>query len=84
MSAAKPPALPPGILLYQMAIGHYVSRALDLAARLGVADLLAAGPRRRGRARREDRHRRGGAPPRAAPARERGRVQRERRRRASR
>jgi len=44
MSAAKPPALPPGILLYQMAIGHYVSRALDLAARLGVADLLAAGP----------------------------------------
>jgi SAM-dependent methyltransferase len=45
MSAAKPPALPPGILLYQMAIGHYVSRALDLAARLGVADLLAGGPR---------------------------------------
>jgi len=45
MSDAKPPALPPGILLYQMAIGHYVSRALDLAARLGVADLLAAGPR---------------------------------------
>jgi SAM-dependent methyltransferase len=44
MSAAKPPALPPGILLYQMAIGHYVSRALDLAARLGVADLLAGGP----------------------------------------
>jgi SAM-dependent methyltransferase len=44
MSAAKPPALPPGILLYQMAIGHYVSRALDLAARLGVADLLASGP----------------------------------------
>jgi SAM-dependent methyltransferase len=45
MSAAKPPALPPGILLYQMAIGHYVSRALDLATRLGIADLLAAGPR---------------------------------------
>jgi precorrin-6B methylase 2 len=44
MSAAKPPALPPGIQLYQMAIGHYVSRALDLAARLGVADLLAARP----------------------------------------
>jgi SAM-dependent methyltransferase len=44
MSAAKPPALPPGILLYQMAIGHYVSRALALAARLGVADQLAAGP----------------------------------------
>ena len=45
MSAAKPPGLPPGIVLYQMSIGHYVSRALDLAARLGVADLLAAGPR---------------------------------------
>ena len=45
MSAARPPALPPGIVLYQMAIGHYVSRALDLAARLGVADLIAAGPR---------------------------------------
>jgi SAM-dependent methyltransferase len=28
-----------------MSIGHYVSRALDLAARLGVADLLAEGPR---------------------------------------
>ena len=45
MSAAKPPTLPPGIVLYQLAIGHYVSRALDLAARLGVADLLGAGPR---------------------------------------
>ena len=45
MSAATPPALPPGIQLYQLAIGHYVSRALDLAARLGIADLLAAGPR---------------------------------------
>jgi SAM-dependent methyltransferase len=44
MSAAQPPALPPGIQLYQMAIGHYVSRALDLAARLGIADLLAGGP----------------------------------------
>jgi orsellinic acid C2-O-methyltransferase len=44
MSSAKPPALPPGIVLYQMAIGHYVSRALALAARLGIADLLAAGP----------------------------------------
>jgi hypothetical protein len=28
-----------------MSIGHYVSRALDLAARLGIADLLASGPR---------------------------------------
>ncbi len=36
--------LPPGIALYQMAIGHYVSRALALAAALGVADLLKDGP----------------------------------------
>jgi SAM-dependent methyltransferase len=36
--------LPPGIQLYQMAIGHYVSRALHVAAKLGVADLLAGGP----------------------------------------
>jgi len=45
MTASTHPALPPAVVLYQMAIGHYVSRALDLAARLGVADLLAAGPR---------------------------------------
>jgi hypothetical protein len=46
-SAAKPavPGLPPGIALYQMAIGHYVSRALYLAAKLGLADLLKDGPR---------------------------------------
>ena len=35
-----PPSLPPQILLYQMATGHYLSRALDLVARLGVADHL--------------------------------------------
>ena len=38
-------ALPPPIALYQLAIGHYVSRALDLAARLGLADLLRDAPR---------------------------------------
>lgn len=38
------PALPPSIALYRLSIGHYVSRALDLAARLGLADLLANGP----------------------------------------
>jgi hypothetical protein len=36
---------PPGLVLYQMSIGHYVSRALHLAARLGVADRLQDGPR---------------------------------------
>jgi hypothetical protein len=43
-SAARP-GLPPPIALYQMSIGHYVSRALHLAAKLGLADLLAGGPR---------------------------------------
>jgi len=40
------PALPPQMALYQMAIGHYLSRALHLAAKLGVADLLKDGARR--------------------------------------
>jgi hypothetical protein len=40
-----PPALPPGVVLYQLAVGHYVSRALHLAAKLGLADQLAGGPR---------------------------------------
>jgi SAM-dependent methyltransferase len=39
------PVLPPGSILYQLSIGHYVSRALHVAAKLGVADQLAAGPR---------------------------------------
>lgn len=38
-------SLPPGLALYQMSIGHYVSRALHLAAKLGVADRLHDGPR---------------------------------------
>lgn len=42
---ATPPALPPQIVLYQMATGHYLSRALDLAATLGIADRLKDGPR---------------------------------------
>jgi len=40
-----PPSLPPPIALYQMAVGHYASRALYLAAKLGIAELLAEGPR---------------------------------------
>ena len=39
------PALPPGLAVYQMAIGHYFSRALFVAAKLGIADLLKDGPR---------------------------------------
>ena len=38
-------AIPPGIVLYQIGIGHYFSRALALAAKLGLADLLKDGPR---------------------------------------
>lgn len=53
MSSAQQPStvksesrqLPPGLALYQMAIGHYVSRALYLAAKLELADLLKDGPR---------------------------------------
>jgi hypothetical protein len=39
------PGQPLGLALYQMAIGHYFSRALYLAAKLGLADLLRDGPR---------------------------------------
>ena len=42
---ARHDPLPPPIALYQLGIGHYVSRALDLAARLGLADLLRDAPR---------------------------------------
>jgi hypothetical protein len=38
-------SLPPPLLLYQLATGHYVSRALFVAAKLGIADLLKDGPR---------------------------------------
>ena len=38
-------ALPPGHALYRMAMGHFVPRALALAAKLGIADLLKDGPR---------------------------------------
>src|SRR5262245_29241002 len=36
---------PPPIALFRMASGFYVSRALYVAARLGIADLLARGSR---------------------------------------
>ena len=42
--ADQPQQVPPVVALYQMSIGHYVSRALHLAAKLRVADLLAKGP----------------------------------------
>jgi hypothetical protein len=42
-SQTKQRMMPPGIVLYQIGIGHYFSRALALAAKLGVADLLKTG-----------------------------------------
>jgi SAM-dependent methyltransferase len=38
-------AEPPGLALYRIGIGHYLSRALALAAKLGVADFMKDGPR---------------------------------------
>ena len=37
--------LPPQAVLYQLGIGHYFSNALHLVTKLGIAELLAAGPR---------------------------------------
>jgi SAM-dependent methyltransferase len=36
------------LVLYQMAVGHYVSRALHLVVKLGIPDLLGDGPREYG------------------------------------
>jgi SAM-dependent methyltransferase len=37
--------VPPQVALYHLAIGHYVSHTLQLAAKLKLADLLGEGPR---------------------------------------
>ena len=39
------PSLPPSAVVVQMAMGYTVSRALYVTAKLGIADLLAAGAR---------------------------------------
>jgi hypothetical protein len=36
---------PPGLALYRISVAHYFSRALALAPKLGIADLLRDGPR---------------------------------------
>jgi SAM-dependent methyltransferase len=41
----QPAGEPPGLALYRISVGHYFSRALALAAKLGIADLLRDGPR---------------------------------------
>ncbi len=38
-------AIPPQMLVYQISIGHFFSRALALAAKLRIADLLRDGPK---------------------------------------
>jgi hypothetical protein len=40
----KPGDLPPQWALFQLVTGHYISRAIYAAARLGIADLLKDGP----------------------------------------
>jgi hypothetical protein len=42
---SPPPELPPQVVLYHLATGHYISHALCLAAKLGIAELLKDGPR---------------------------------------
>ena len=37
--------IPAGVRIYQLAVGHYVSRAMALVTKLGVADQLGDGPR---------------------------------------
>ena len=37
--------LPPGVKLYQLGTGHYVSRAMYLAAKLDLAGHIARGAR---------------------------------------
>jgi hypothetical protein len=44
-SNAQPAAIPPQMLLYQIGIGHFFSRALALAAKFKIADLLSDGPK---------------------------------------
>ena len=39
-----PQELPPPIALFRMITGYYLSRAIHVAAQLGIADLLAQGP----------------------------------------
>ena len=43
-AARKPPVNPPPPLLFQMASGFWLSQAIYVAAKLGIADLLADGP----------------------------------------
>ncbi len=43
-TAETPPTLPPPAALLQMMTGYWISKAIYVAAKLGIADLLADGP----------------------------------------
>jgi hypothetical protein len=45
-STSQTPPLPPPLALFQMATGYWLSQALYVAAKLGIADLLKDGPKR--------------------------------------
>jgi SAM-dependent methyltransferase len=45
-TSAKPAEFSPRLALFQLITGHYVSRAIYVAAKLNIADLLVDGPRR--------------------------------------
>src|SRR5262245_61718569 len=44
-SFTPPTDLPPFVALFQMATGYYISQAIYVAAKLGIADQLTDGPR---------------------------------------
>jgi hypothetical protein len=43
-SAAQPQAIPPDAQIIQLSMGVFISQALYVAAKLGIADLIAGGP----------------------------------------
>lgn len=45
MSEAQPPKPPPGVVMNQLIMGGWISKALGIVARLGIADLLKEGAR---------------------------------------
>ena len=42
---SQPPELPNGVRMYQLVVGFVASRAISVAAKLGIADLIAEAPR---------------------------------------
>src|SRR5262245_40020887 len=71
---APPGAIPPQVTLLQMMTGYWVSQAVYVAAKLGIADHMADGPRSCDDLAMADEHTRPVASPRATGARECGCV----------